>query len=535
MTQRFAHVMFTAAVRAVQSRMGSRGANERFGDSPAPARDRLGDQERAFIAARNSFYMASVSETGWPYVQHRGGPAGFLKVVDGGTIGFADYRGNRQYISVGNLGHDGRVSLILVDYPNRRRLKIIGHARLIDARAEPDTLDKLRDNGYDARVERAVVVAVEAFDWNCPQHLTPRFTEAEIQKGIAPLLERLRVAEEGAALAPIDALGNGPLELVVSGVRQLTPRIRGYELRRTDGDALPPIAAGAHLIVPVRLPDGHQESRAYSICSDPERGDVYEIAVLNNGNELSGSAAVHRDYALGLVLRCAMPGNAFPLHDDDRPALLVAGGIGITPLRAMAMVLKAGNRSVRMHYAARSQLEAAYAVELSTMLGPDFTLHAADSGSRLDCAAALERALPGTFVYVCGPPSLIDAVQQAARAKGCACDAVRFERFQALATTDDQPFDIVIASGGQRIRVEANETALEALERVGVAVPSSCRAGVCRTCVVACLAGSADHRDQILTDAERAGGAFATCVSRAGGTELVLDLRLSQPLFQEPT
>ena len=204
--------------------------------------------------------------------------------------------------------------------------------------------------------------------------------------------------------------------------------------------------------------------------------------MLNEGNDLGGSAAVHRDYALGVVLRCAMPGNAFPLHDDNRPALLIAGGIGITPLRAMVMALKASKRNVRMHYAARSQSEAAYAAELAAMLGTDFTLHAADSGRRLDCTAVLERALPGTVVYVCGPASLIDAVQQAARAKGFPCDDVRFERFQALATADDQPFDIVIASGGQRIRVAANETALEALERVGVAVPSSCRAGVCRTC-----------------------------------------------------
>lgn len=200
MTHRFAELMFTPAVKDVQERMGSRGAYEKFEAPEAPARDAFTEREAAFIAARDSFYMATVSETGWPYVQHRGGPAGFLKVLDDRTLGFADYRGNRQYVSVGNLGGDDRVSLFLVDYPNRRRLKILGHARAVEAAAEPELLWWLRDD-YDARVERGVVITLEGFDWNCPQHITPRFTEAEIASAIAPLEARLQALEaENAAL-----------------------------------------------------------------------------------------------------------------------------------------------------------------------------------------------------------------------------------------------------------------------------------------------------------------------------------------------
>ena len=195
MTHRFAELMFTPAVRAVQERMGSRGAYMRFDDPGAPGNDVFGPAERAFIAARDSFYLATSSETGWPYVQHRGGPLGFLKVLDGRTLGFADYRGNRQYVSVGNLAMDDRVSLLLMDYPNRRRLKIVGHARTVDQQDEPALIGQLQDASYKARVERGLVVGIEGFDWNCPQHITPRFTEAEMADAVAPLLARLHEAE----------------------------------------------------------------------------------------------------------------------------------------------------------------------------------------------------------------------------------------------------------------------------------------------------------------------------------------------------
>ena len=158
-------------------------------------RTEVGAEEAEFIAERDSFYMATVGENGWPYVQYRGGPKGFLRVLDASTLGFADFRGNRQYVSVGNLRADDRVSLILVDYPRRRRLKILGRARAVDAAQDPGIVAHLGDPAYRARVERGIVIAVEAFDWNCPQHITPRFTEAEIGAMAAPLVTRLREAE----------------------------------------------------------------------------------------------------------------------------------------------------------------------------------------------------------------------------------------------------------------------------------------------------------------------------------------------------
>jgi predicted pyridoxine 5'-phosphate oxidase superfamily flavin-nucleotide-binding protein len=181
MSRAFADIAFTPAVRAMQTRMGSRAAYARL-DGDVDRRDALTANEIEFIAERDSFYLATVSETGWPYVQHKGGPAGFLKVLDQRTVGYADYRGNVQYVSDGNLAGNDRVSLILMDYAYSRRLKILGRARIVEAADDPALMARLQDPDYRAPVERAVVITVEAWDWNCPKHITPRFTVAEIER-----------------------------------------------------------------------------------------------------------------------------------------------------------------------------------------------------------------------------------------------------------------------------------------------------------------------------------------------------------------
>ena len=187
----FAEIAFTQGVRELQIQAGSR---ERYAamEESANRRDKLTERETTFIESRDHFFQASVSETGWPYVQHRGGPAGFLKVLDERTLGFADYRGNVQYVSVGNVIHDNRVALILMDYANQRRLKLLGRVRFIDRDTEPDLIERLVTPGYKAIVERGFIISVKAFDWNCPQHITPRFTLAEIDEMTAPLRAQLR-------------------------------------------------------------------------------------------------------------------------------------------------------------------------------------------------------------------------------------------------------------------------------------------------------------------------------------------------------
>ncbi|MEV0063041.1 pyridoxamine 5'-phosphate oxidase family protein [Nocardia sp. NPDC050718] len=190
MTGHYAQVAFTPLVRAHQRTHGSLGSYERMAQVPEVA-DRIGPDEAWFIGERDSFYLATVGETGWPYIQHRGGAPGFLKVLGERTLGFADFRGNKQYISRGNLDHDDRVSLFLMDYATQTRMKIFGRARVVEAADDPDLIAALTIEGYPARVERAVLIEVEAFDWNCRQHIPPLFPRAAVAEAMQVLRDRI--------------------------------------------------------------------------------------------------------------------------------------------------------------------------------------------------------------------------------------------------------------------------------------------------------------------------------------------------------
>jgi predicted pyridoxine 5'-phosphate oxidase superfamily flavin-nucleotide-binding protein len=193
MPHNFGSLVFTSAVKALQERYGSR---RQYARSEGTEPVRLGPEESGFIAERDTFYMATLGSTGWPYVQHRGGPKGFLKVIDESTIAFADFRGNKQYISTGNLTTDDRVAVILMDYPRQLRLKILGRVEIFEGEKATDWIQKVRDPAYKAVIERVYVIRVEAFDWNCQQHIVPRYTEEEIQEALVPAEKRLHELEQ---------------------------------------------------------------------------------------------------------------------------------------------------------------------------------------------------------------------------------------------------------------------------------------------------------------------------------------------------
>ena len=546
MSRAFSDIAFTPAVREMQTRMGSHSNYAAF-DHDEDRHDRLGPMEVEFIAARDSFYQATVSETGWPYVQFRGGPSGFLKVLDEKTLGYADFRGNMQYISVGNFANNDRVSIILMDYANRRRLKLLGRVRVVSLDDDRALAAKLESPHYRARVQRGVIIDVEGYDWNCPQHITPRFTEAEIVEASAPLHAEIAALKAqlkahvqpsaaGASVSPAPAplpavIGSGPLALGITGIRQLTPRVRVYELRAPDGVVLPVVAPGAHIDVPVRLPGNGatasiKATRRYSILSVSPYGHRYEIAVQRDDKGHGGSMAVHRDFQLGTVLNCGLPGNDFPLHEDDRPAVLIAGGIGITPIHAMAHALAARGSSVTLHYAARSRAQAALWEPLKRLLGDRLFSYFGDAAQRLDIDAVVGAAPRDAVFYVCGPASMIEAVRDAAQRHSIEPDRVCAEQFAAPpARTNDRPIQVTLRRSGKVIAVPAAQSILDAVQAVGIDAPASCRTGTCGTCAVKVIDGRADHRDTALTAAERdQAGLMCICVSRATTQALELDL-----------
>lgn len=423
----FFKIAFTSNVRAMQARMGSREIYGNYEEMPDEV-PIFGQSEMDFIAARDSFYQGTVSETGWPYVQHRGGPTGFLKVLDSRTIGYADFSGNRQYISTGNLAGDDRVCLFLMDYPHQARLKILGRARVIDEDSDPEILTRLDNPHYRARVERGVVIRVEGFDWNCPKYITPRYTKEEI----AQRIHDARSAHDSqAGTQSEEPAGNGDLALTVTGVRQLTPRIRAYEFRAEHWGDLPLAEPGAHIEVPVRLADGSLVTRQYSLATDPVHRDMYEIAVLCESDGRGGSRAIHDTWRIGTQLRVSPPINHFPLHADSRPAVLIAGGIGITPIRAMAQALRRRNATYQLHYTGRTPADMAFHNQLSTEHGGDyFPYFSRVPGQQALRADDILRHAAGDAVfYVCGPDALIEAVRTAASRLGIAADRVQHESF----------------------------------------------------------------------------------------------------------
>ncbi|QID16217.1 oxidoreductase [Nitrogeniibacter mangrovi] len=303
----------------------------------------------------------------------------------------------------------------------------------------------------------------------------------------------------------------------------LATDIVGLTVAAADGRPLPPAEAGAH--IDLCLPNGLV--RQYSIARQSEAG--YELGILRDPASRGGSACVHETLVEGATLQISPPRNLFPLAADARRSLLFAGGIGITPIIAMADALHAAGADFELHYATRSRDRAAYLDRLATAPYAD-RVHCyhddTPEAGRLDAAALLAHPQPGTHLYVCGPNGFMDHVIDRARAAGWAEADVHSERFAAPAidTADDGSFAIEIASSGQTIQVAPEQSAIAALHAAGFDVPLSCEQGICGTCLTRVLDGEPDHRDMFLTEAERAANdRFTPCCSRGKG-RLLLDL-----------
>jgi vanillate monooxygenase ferredoxin subunit len=299
--------------------------------------------------------------------------------------------------------------------------------------------------------------------------------------------------------------------------------IVALELHAADGAALPAFSAGAH--INVTLPNGLM--RQYSLLNDPAETHRYEIAILRDPNSRGGSLSAHADIREGMALSIGAPRNLFPLAPEGG-ALLFAGGIGVTPLLAMAHALRGQGRVFALHYCTRTESAAAFRDELCTStFGGAVRFHTDDgpASQKLDAATALATAPPGTHAYVCGPAGFIAYIYASARTAGWAEERLHSESFTATSVAPGGAFNLRLAKRGIIVPVAAEQSALEALLEVGVDLPVSCEQGICGSCVTRVLEGEPEHRDSFLTKAERThNNCFTPCVSRARTPELVLDL-----------
>ena len=308
--------------------------------------------------------------------------------------------------------------------------------------------------------------------------------------------------------------------------------VESFELIDPAGRPLPPFEAGSHLLVECT----RGIVRSYSLCNSPTERHRYQIAVLREPASRGGSAAMHADWQVGSTIRTSSPRNHFPLAaastaPDGGRVLLLAGGIGITPLLAMAEELQRQARPFELHYCSRTAERTAFADRLRTAPYADAVHIHHDDGpaaQRFDAEAAIGRAGPQDHLYVCGPAGFIDHVHAVAAALGWPDAQRHHELFGAqteLHVAGDQPFEIVVANRGVSVVVAAGETALAALRRAGIDVLSSCDEGVCGTCLTGVVEGVPDHRDQYLTEADRArNDCFTPCCSRACSGRLVIEV-----------
>jgi vanillate monooxygenase ferredoxin subunit len=300
--------------------------------------------------------------------------------------------------------------------------------------------------------------------------------------------------------------------------------ICSFELADPDGAPLPPFTAGSH--IDVQIPGGF--TRQYSLCNHPDERHRYVIAVLNDAQSRGGSRAMHEAVEEGSTLQISAPRNHFPIKLDAPRHLLLAGGIGVTPMLCMAQCLASEARAFAMHYCARSRARAAFVEQLGSAPYADrvvFYFDDEDAAQKLDIHGLLAEAGADVHLYVCGPKGFMDAVLETARRLGWAEDRLHYEFFAASVDTTGGAFEVKLASSGKTIAVPAEQTVAEALAAAGIEVPVSCGQGICGTCLVRVLEGEPDHRDLYLSPEEQArNDQFTPCCSRAKSHTLVLDL-----------
>ncbi|ABR89990.1 vanillate monooxygenase, beta subunit [Janthinobacterium sp. Marseille] len=319
-----------------------------------------------------------------------------------------------------------------------------------------------------------------------------------------------------------------PITVVVSEIRALTPTIKAFVLHSTDGTALPAYTAGAHIRVQVILPGGDADERSYSLIDDSvgsECRSYYRIAVQREAKGKGGSAFMH-GLEVGSHLSIRPPKNDFPLDASARHNVLIAGGIGITPILAMAYALQAGGRSFEFHYGTRSPDLMAFRDVVETFRNAALYFDGGDPRRGLQLEALLAHPANGKHVYVCGPRGLIDAVIATAKHYGWADDHVHFELFNSPAAQGgDTAFEVELRASGKTLQVPVDKSILDVILAAGCDLMYDCKRGECGMCATAVLEGIPDHRDYNLPEDERAAGkVMCICVSRAKSARLVLDI-----------
>lgn len=458
----------------------------------------LDDRQRQWMTSADTLFVASAAEKQGADASHRGGRPGFVRMIAPQTLRVPDYGGNSMFNTLGNFQVNPHAGLAFIDFESGWLLQITGR------------------------------VAIR-WDLDDPQALsggTGRFWDLEVMRWRESALP-LRLTWEFVDYSPFNpgpAATSGHLPLQVVEVRQVDARIKRFRLRAFDDAALPGFSAGAHL--PVSLPIGSQASewRHYSILSDPLERSYYDIAVSNASGSRGGSRYMHESLRAGDQISAAVPRNDFPLDPTARHSILIAGGIGITPILGMLRHLAAAGDSYELHYSAKRASGLAFRSEIERIAGNRAFFYATreEGDTRMPLDDLLGVCAADTHVYVCGPRTLIDGVRDTARANGWRDAQIHFESFGVAPLRNDRAIAVELVRSGTSVIVPAELSILDSLLDAGIEVPHGCKRGECGLCITTVLHGEPDHRDFCLAPDERK-QALCVCVSRATSERLVLD------------
>jgi len=317
------------------------------------------------------------------------------------------------------------------------------------------------------------------------------------------------------------------LSLKVAKISVETPDVKAFELHNSAGGDLPAFTAGSHIDVTVTLADGMTDTRSYSIASDPTDTSKYVLGILRELDGGGGSAFMHDKVSEGDILTASQPKNHFPLEPESEENLLIAGGIGITPILSMARELVNADRPFRMHYAAKSPEDMAFREDVESVTGEYGQLYfdGGNPANGMNLKLLLGHRRPGRHLFVCGPAGLIDAVRTQAQSMGWPENTIHYEVFKpAELDGEDQPVEVILAQSGDSHLVPADVSVLDYLHEQGVDIDYDCKIGICGLCATEVLEGEVDHRDHVLSEDERAEEKlFCPCISRAKGGPLKID------------
>jgi|GEM_PF-54492 len=484
----------------------------------------LKQQQQDIIQRADSFFVSSASPFQAEDVKqasfsldasHRGGLPGFIKFIAPNKLLIPDYKGNSMFNTLGNIHVYPKAGIVIPDFDNARLLHLTGEAEIL--------WDQEDTRSQSAGTHRFWALKVNSWQ----QSALPLGIQWHFQD-YSPHNPREKVVQNKIQRNPDKAMN-----MRVAKVEQRSPRIKLFrligaeaELQGKHRDApLPEFEAGAHLPIEVTLANGQKLMRYYSILSSVEERDFYEIAVQREDTGKGGSKVIHETLEVGVQVKVFPPRNEFSLLADQHHKIIIAGGIGITPMLCMLREVIKSHVSFEFHYTAKSEVDLAFKEEVMALAGDKARFYTSreGTGKKLDLARVMEKTSANTHMYLCGPLGLIAQARDLAEDLGWSNHRLHFESFGNTTKAGDKGIEVTLKRSNQVIQVNSKESILDALRQNKVSVPFDCKRGECGMCSTTLLAGKADHRDLYLTKTEQT-HQICVCVSRAKGDSLILDL-----------